>query len=236
MYRVSFDPRERQGDIIVNLFTVEEEYFSETLRLYRRAVLSGLSFSPFIKSLEPGDRLGDIEIEAGVRGIVTPCSVTIDGVLLKSGVPVRPRFGGAVEVKDGEPVRFTDILLYSSTTIDPLEVMMSQDVTSVTEVMNTGSGKILANMREAPMSARNYIEQVLENLTKTGFSGILEVGEPNTEVLGVPVERDHLGIVVIGGTNPIAVVQEYGIPVRSRALAALLDVKELTHIEEIDLD
>jgi repressor of nif and glnA expression len=70
-------------------------------------------------------------------------------------------------------LRFTDILTYDSTTIDPLDVLMSQELTSVTEMIRTGSGKILANMREAPMAARDRIEERLDALVEAGFACIL---------------------------------------------------------------
>jgi repressor of nif and glnA expression len=110
---------------------------------------------------------------------------------------------------------------------------MSQGITSVSEMLRTGSGKVLANLREAPMVARDEIESCLSNLLDAGFSGILEVGEPNTRVLDVPIERDHLGIVVIGGTNPMAVVQEYGIPINTSAMSRLVSFKEMSRIEDL---
>jgi repressor of nif and glnA expression len=132
-------------------------------------------------------------------------------------------------------LRFTDVLTYDSTTIDPLDVFMSQELTSVTQMINTGSGKILANMREAPMSARNRIELVLDSLVKAGFSCILEVGEPNNDILGVQVGRDKLGIAVIGGTNPMALVQENDIEIDTRELSILLDIEEMVHIDELKI-
>src|SRR3972149_11456689 len=99
--------------------------------------------------------------------------------MAEGGIPVKPKFGGVVEIHDGSPLRFTDILTYDSTTIDPLDVLMSQELTSVTEMVKTGSGKILANLREAPMAARDKIEQILDSIVAAGFSCILEVGEPN---------------------------------------------------------
>jgi repressor of nif and glnA expression len=152
--------------------------------------------------------------------------------LLKKGVLENPRFGGLVEIKNGTALRFTNVLTYHSTTIDPLEVLMSQEITSVTEMLKTGSGKILANLREAPMAARDDIDRILSDMMDAGITGILEVGEPNTRILDVPVERDHLGIVVIGGTNPMAIVQEHGIDIKTNAMSTVVDIKELRHINE----
>jgi global nitrogen regulator NrpRII len=166
MYEVTFDPVLRKGKIIANLSIVNESDFKTVLDLFRQAMHSGLSVSPYIKIIRPGEKVGGMKIEKGKIGIATACSITIDAVLLKAGIPVKPRFGGVVEIHDGTPLRFTDILTYDSTTIDPLDVLMSQELTSVTEMIRTGSGKILANMREAPMAARERIEERLDALVE----------------------------------------------------------------------
>ncbi len=235
MYEVTFDPDKREGKIIANISIVDQSDFKKVLELLRQAVHGGLSVSPYIKIIKPGEKINDVMIENGKVGIATACSITIDGVLLKAGIPVKPKFGGVVEIHDGSPLRFTDILTYDSTTIDPLDVLMSQDLTSVTEMVNTGSGKILENLREAPMAARDRIEQVLDSLVKAGFSCVLEVGEPNSDILGIQVGRDKLGIAIIGGTNPMAFVQEHGIGINTQEMSILIDIGELSHIDEVKI-
>ncbi|MBN2110383.1 MAG: DUF128 domain-containing protein [Methanosarcinaceae archaeon] len=233
MFRTSFDPGTMEGCVIVNLSLINKEDFEDVLKIFSLAINSGLAVSPLLKVIHEGDHIGDRVIGKGEVGFATVCSITIDGILLKAGVMVKPRFGGLVEIREGVPVRFTDVLTYQSTTIDPLEVLMSQELTSVMQMLRTGTGKILANLREAPMVARDAIDSTLSDMVDAGITGILEVGEPNTRILDVPVERDHLGIVVIGGTNPMALVQEHGIPIRTNAMSTLMDIKELKHINEL---
>jgi repressor of nif and glnA expression len=233
MFRTTFDPKTMEGDVIVNLSLIDSNDFEDVFKIFKMAINSGLSVSPLLKILREGDVIGGRTIEKGEVGFATMCSITIDGILLKSGVMVKPRFGGLVEIKDGAPKRFTNVLTYPSTTIDPLEVLMSQELTSVMKMLKTGSGKILANLREAPLVARDVIDSALSDMLDAGITGILEVGEPNSRILDVPVERDHLGIVVIGGTNPMAIVQEYGIPIRTNAMSTLVDINELTNINDI---
>lgn len=232
MFRTTFDPVTREGKVVVNLSIIDKKDFDDVMGIFEMAINSGLSVSPFIRVLHEGDNVAGISVGPDEVGFVTMCSITIDGILLKKGVFVNPRFGGLVEIKDGTPLRFTNVLTYHSTTIDPLEVLMSQEITSVTEMLKTGSGKILANLREAPMVARDDIDRILSDMMDAGITGILEVGEPNTRILDVPVERDHLGIVVIGGTNPMAIVQEHGIGIRTNAMSTVVDFRELRHINE----
>ncbi|WP_292467066.1 DUF128 domain-containing protein [Methanolobus sp.] len=233
MFRTTFNPKTMEGDVIVNLSLIDKKDYDDVFKIFRMAINSGLSVSPLLKILREGDMIGERKIGRDEIGFATVCSITIDGLLLKAGVMVKPRFGGLVEIRDGEPLRFTNVLTYQSTTIDPLEVLMSQELTSVMGMLKTGSGKILANLREAPMVARDVIDSTLSDMVDAGINGILEVGEPNTRILDVPVERDHLGIVVIGGTNPMAIVQEHGIPIRTNAMSSLIDIKELTHINDL---
>jgi repressor of nif and glnA expression len=47
------------------------------------------------------------------------------------------------------------------------------------------------------------------------------------------VGRDKMGIAVIGGTNPMALVQEHGIDINTQEMSRLLDIEEMSHIDEI---
>ena len=233
MFKTTFDPGTGEGDVIVNVSFFDENTRDDVFEIFKMVLTSGLSVNSYVKILDQGDAIGETIVEKGKIGIATVCSITIDGVLLKAGIPIKPKLGGIVQIKNGDPVRFTDVLTYASTTIDPLEVLMSQKLTSITRVLSTNNGNILANLREGPMAARNDIERILSDLVDAGLSGILEVSEPNTRILDVPVERDHLGIVLIGGTNPMAAVQEYGIPIHTNAMSTLIDIGELSHIDEV---
>lgn len=233
MFKTTFDPLTGEGDVIVNISLIDENDLSDVIKIFKMAIMGGLSVSPHAKLLHKGDEIGGIVIEKGKVGIATMCSVTIDGVLLKAGIPLNPILGGIAQIKKGVPVRFTDILMYASTTIDPLDVLMSQNQTSITQLLETGSGNILANLREAPMAARDDIDRTLLDMMDAGFSGILEVSEPNTRILDVPVERDHLGIAVIGGTNPIAFVREHGISIQNNSMTTMINISDLIHISEI---
>jgi repressor of nif and glnA expression len=227
MYGVTFNPKTREGEIVVNLSVVDKKDLDEVLEIFKQVMYSGLSVCSYVKLFDEGETFSGYRIARGKAGIATACSITIDGVFLKSGIPVRPRFGGIVQVKNRQPIRFTDMIRYDCTTIDPLEVLMSQDLTSIKEMTRTGSGKILANFREVPMTAKDEVDHIINRLLTAGFYGILEVGEPNTPVLGVNVDRDHIGVIITGGTNPMAAVQESGIPIITKAIKGTLEFHEM---------
>jgi repressor of nif and glnA expression len=223
MHKVSFDPQKLEGKIITNTSMVDLEMLDPTLRIFRDVIESGLAVSPYLK----------LETLGNQAKIMSACSITVSGVLLKAGVPVRPKGGGVIEVIDREPIRFTDMLMYWATTIDPIDVLISQELTSVVEMMQTGSGRILGNLQEAPMLAGERIEERLEVLAEAGFSGVLDLGDPNMNVLGVSVERDHVGISLVGGTNIIAAAMSRGIRIETESISSLTDIREMTHVEDL---
>jgi repressor of nif and glnA expression len=223
MHQVTFDPLRMTGKIITNTSLVKKEDLEATLDIFSDAMKSGLAVSPVIK----------IEDNGRYATILTACSLTMDGVLLKRGIPVRPKGGGIIEVIEREPTRFTDMLMYWATTMDPLDVLISQELTGITGMMRTGNGRILGNLQEAPMLARDRIEEVLETLAKAEFAGVLDLGEPNMDVLGISVERDHLGIALVGGSNLVGAAQECGIVVQNESISSLTEISEMKHIEEL---
>jgi len=227
IYGVTFDPRNRTGTIAFNTSIVPEKELHQAIRVFRRVYAAGLSVGPFIRIIEGGHSFGDVRVRDGSSGIFTICSVTIDGVFLKAGIPVKPICGGIVQVIEKIPVRFTEILQYDSTTLDPHDVLMSQELTSVLEMINTGSGKVLASIREVPMIAKDYLEGLLADLMDAEFRGILEVGEPNSDVLGMPISRGHIGVAIIGGLNAVAAVKESGIDIQTRAISGLAGISDM---------
>ena len=70
-----------------------------------------------------------------------------------------------------EPARFTDMLMYWATTIDPIDMLTAQGLTDITGMMRTGNGRILGNIQEAPMLARDRIEEVLDHPGQSGVHG-----------------------------------------------------------------
>jgi repressor of nif and glnA expression len=52
-------------------------------------------------------------------------------------------------------------------------------------------------------------------------------------VLGLSASEGRIGSVMIGGLNPIAILEEQGYRVNSRAMAGLLDYNRLLHYDEL---
>ncbi len=102
----TFDLETKQGSVIINLSIIDKNDFDKTIETLRHVIHNGYPFSPYIKFLEEGTATSDIEIPGGKIGIATMRSITIDGIMLKCGIPVNPKYGGILEVKDKRPMCF----------------------------------------------------------------------------------------------------------------------------------
>ena len=229
IYGITFDARTATGTVAFNTAVVAEDDLERVLSIFKLVYAAGLNVGPYVRIIEGGESFNGVSIQKGFSGILTICSITIDGVLLKAGIPVKPVCGGIVQVTEKIPIRFTEILRYDATTLDPLDVLMSQELTSVLEMINTGSGKVLASVREVPMAAKNHLENLLSDLMEAEFKGILEVGEPNSDLLEMPVSRGHIGVAIIGGINSMAAVRESGVEIQTNAISGLTDIRDMNH-------
>jgi repressor of nif and glnA expression len=228
--QVTFDPAEGKGNIVYNLSLIKNEDLEYAITVLKDASRSGVSVSGLVRFFESGEKVGDFIVPKGCTGIGTMCSITFDGLLIRRGIPINPIGGGIVEIENRTPIRFTHMILYEHTTIDPLQVLISQKTTSVTSVMRRGSGNILANIREFHMEAESLVGMVLDELASSSYSGILEVGMPNSSLLGVPVSPQYVAIAAVGGTNPMAAIREGGRRVKTQAMKGLMDINEMTEI------
>lgn len=230
--QVTYQPAENTGTIIYNLSLIRTEDLEFAVTTLKNAYRAGLSVSDRVKFLKEGETLEDFVIQKGYTGICTMCSLTLDGLLLKQGIPLRAIGGGVVEIEDRMPRRFTHFILYEYTTIDPLEVLVSQDITSISMVMHRGRGTILGNIRECHMEAESRVTLLLDDLASIGFTGILDMGAPNVPLLGVPVTPQYFGVAMVGGTNAMAAIKESGRPVVTRAMKGLLDIQSMGYIDD----
>jgi len=230
--QVTYDPVENTGTVIYNLSLIPEEHLESAIRVFRQAHRSGISVSNRVRFLSTGETIGSFTVPPVTSGICTICTITLDGLLIRRGIPIHPIGGGLVEVEDRMPKRFTHMVLYEATTIDPLEVLVAQDLTSICRMMTEGKGTILGNIRECHMEAESQVEGLLDDLGRHGFTGILDVGAPNVPLLGVPVSPQYFGVAMVGGTNPMAALKERGIPVVTKALKGLMDIREMGYIQD----
>ncbi len=232
VYKMTFDLRNNDDTIIGNVSILDKNDLNDALKIMRDVVEDGWAPSSYVDIIEEGKGIGSDEVPEGKVGVVTVCSVSIDGVLENNGVPVTPKFGGVLEVDQGEPRRFTDAISYKGTSIDPLEIFASKRMTSYLDVLESGSGLILANVREIPVPSRSKALDVIEDSRSLGLAGVLKVGRPGGDLYGLPVGVNRVGIAIAGGINSAVAVEESGIEVESRAMEGVFKFSEMALIDD----
>ena len=78
------------------------------------------------------------------------------------------------------------------------------------------------------------VEHLALRMKRIGLGGLLTVGRPGQMLLDIPVNEGRIGAIVIGGLNPMSILEEMGIKAPSRALAGLIDFSRLFHYEEME--
>jgi len=233
-YRMNFDLTNKSGTAVVNITLVEPKQLTPCVHMMSKVFEEGYAMGHLVALLGPGERVGHIMVSEGMVGIGTVCSITLNGVLLKCGIPTNSRFGGLLELQDKKPTRFVEIITYEGTSIDPLEVFIRSGMTNYLGAIKTGNGRIGASFREFLAESRDLVEELAHKLHKVGLGGFMRIGYPGQALLQIPVSEGRVGAIVIGGLNPVAVLEEMGIRAYSRAMAGLLDFNKLFRYEELE--
>jgi repressor of nif and glnA expression len=76
-------------------------------------------------------------------------------------------------------------------------------------------------------------EQLREKLKSKGIGGILLIGNPNQPLIEMPVGMDRAGMIIVGGLNPIAALEEKGIVTVSKAMSTLYRFSDLIEFGDI---
>ena len=101
------------------------------------------------------------------------------------------------------------------------------------ETARKGDGTIMANFREIPALCQPIAGDVITKLKEAGIGGLLIMGKTSEPVCQIPVELNRIGIVLIGGLNPVAAAEEAGIHAENHAMSTVVDYKNLIYFEEL---
>ena len=234
-YRMCFDPASGTGTVIANVAWLDAADLTRALALMEPAFLAGLGMGDRIAVAHEGDRIACHVVPAGRVALGTICSVTLNGILLKAGIPVASRFGGLLEMRGGRPLRFVELIEYRGTTIDPLDVFMRAGLTSVSACARTGDGLVGASLREAPSAAMPDLHRIARRLRALSLPALLTTGRPDQPLFQIPVTGGHAALLVMGGLNPVAVLREAGMQVDLGSLAGLEDIRRFRPVGEARL-
>ena len=232
-FRTNFDYQKHRGPLPVNVSFFRKEKFSKAVHAMKPAFEGGLCISDRVAVASEGERLGELVVPEGKIGLATVCSIVINGALLKAGVPMDSRFGGILQIRNHKPLRFVELIHYAGSSLDPSEVFIRARMTSVREAAKSGEGKILANFREIPALCRLTAEEEVAKLREAGLGGLLLMGNTSEPVCETPVELNKIGVILLGGLNPIAAAGEAGIEAENHAMSTVMEYRDLIKFEEL---
>ena len=233
IFGMDYKLRQGRGRVVVNLSTLNLADLPRAKQVMHRVFAAGYSMGERLLVGEPGQKIGNFIPRPDEVVVATVCSVAVNGVALAEGIPMTNRFGGLLQVVEHKPVRFTQIINYDSTTLDPLEIFIKGQMTSVNRAVETGEGVIGASFREIPAPAAEKARRLASRLERGGLGGILLVGRPGQPLLEVPLPPGRVGMVVRGGLNPLAAVEEVGIATSNRAFGQLFPFELLRNYREV---
>jgi HTH-type transcriptional regulator, global nitrogen regulator NrpRI len=230
---MDFDLGARSGTVVVNTTFVDRAHLLRCLDEICRVFRDGYAMGRLAALLGPGEVIGDDAVPAGMIGFCTVCSVTVNGVLLKHAIPMRPRFSGLLEIRHRLPSRLLEMIAYDGTSIDPLSLFVRGGMTDYLGAIRSGNGRVGVSFCEIPAETRETVLSLASKMAAIGLGGVLRVGMPAQQLLDIPVGEGRCGVICMGGLNPAAVFEERGHRVSSRALAGLIDFSRLFPADEL---
>jgi len=231
-YMTSFDMDRQEGDIILNVSYINKKDQKDALKVMKPVYKSPYIMSNRLVIAGEGEQIGDVNVPEGKIGLGTVCSVTINGIFLKAGIPLVSRFGGVLQTEATGPSRFTALISYEGSSLDPLEIFIRSKMTDVRHAVKNHCGRILASFRELPVVCVDEARSLAKKMAGIGIGGILHIGKPNQPLLEMPVGMDKAGMVIVGGLNPIAALEEAGIPTESKAMSTLYEYSKLISFKD----
>ncbi len=231
-YQTTFDLDAKGGNVILNVSLIRKSDFPKAINIVKEISKAGICVSDSVLIVNEGEELEHLVVPENMIALGTVCAVTINGILLRHRIPMKSRFGGILQMDNSRPRRFTEIIEYSGSSLDPAEIFIKGKMTSVLDAVRSGAGKVLAGFREVPAACLPEAEDILRELAQIGFGGTIVIGEPNQPTLQIPVSSGYAGLVILAGLNPLAAVEETGIDTQNMSLSVMMDFQKLKSLSE----
>lgn len=220
-FNVTFNPQTISGDIAYNLTYVPYDEIENVTRAFDEVVAGGYNFFRGYSITDNDPRLPPDTV-----GFISACSITMDGVLQNNGIGVDIVYGGRFRIVDKRPVCFEDLIGYRGTTIDPLSLFINAGLTSVQNLVHTGSGVALANVREVTVQAKERVEGIVDDMAECGFVRPIGVGASPFNLRPNPY---RLSIVFFSGMNLVANAIECGCNITTEIGAGIIPFSKIAN-------
>lgn len=202
-FRTTFDPETATGDVGYNLSIVPKDQEELVVSVFDEVIKAECGFFSSYRIIDHDPRVPSDSI-----GIMTICSISMDGVFQRNGIPVKMAYGGRLSIENGTPTAFLDLIGYRGTTIDPLQLFVSAGLTSIRTLVRTKAGIGLANVREVPCTAEDRVKELIILMRKCGFVFPVQMGN---KVLNLQPNPHRISIASFSGMNFVANATEQGV-------------------------
>jgi len=229
VYMTNLDLDKARGEVVVNISYIPKDEFERAWDVVKRVGESGLSVCRRVR-LEDEDT-DIVSVPSGKVALLTVCSMTVDGILVKHGIPVDTRFAGILKVKDKTPCEFTELISYEGVSIDPMRVFLARRATSVLSAIR-GEGTVMANVREVLCTSLKHTREVLKSAEKIGISGSVGYGSCGKPYLKAPVRMHKIALPIYAGVNMGAAIQEAGIDVETYPVFTVVEYSRLRDVHD----
>ena len=232
-FKTTFSLKKKTGMVPVNISFFPEKDFKKALQIMKPVFREKLAVSDRVAVAPAGEKLGEIVVPEGKIGLASVCSILINGILLKQGIPIDSKFAGILQITNSVPLRFVELIHYAGSSLDPSEIFIRGNMTSVKKVIEEGEGKMLANFREIPALASSLVKDIIGQMGELGIHGVLSIGNPGNPICQTDVDINKVGMILVGGLNPIAAAYESGIDIDNRAMSTVIAFEHLHSVEEL---
>jgi repressor of nif and glnA expression len=190
--RVSYDPIEDAGALVVSSAFLDADAVEEALKLIEQ--LETLPLGPIPVGVEEAAKS-----EPGDYRLLAPSSITLDGVLLSRGVNAELSTGGIVEYLPttddespddtlantgdlgGQITRYVDVINGEGSSIDVISLLIQANRGDVSSLIDgDGPGLLIGDDREFPIN-RYEEARDLTLSTRANLGGVVDFRRPREE-------------------------------------------------------
>lgn len=111
-YSTTYDIETDSGLLVTNVSIIDKAFRDKVLESVKALHKMNFLAAPYIKLLDEGEEYRGISVPEEKIALFTVCNLTIDGVLIHSGIPLLFNCGGLVQMLDHKPIRFVEIISY----------------------------------------------------------------------------------------------------------------------------
>lgn len=197
------------GTVMVNTLLVDAGARKQALQMLAKTAESRVIVSPLIGVLEAGERFWNHEVPQGKIAIVGVSSRNYDILLQQSRIPTETTATFLCRIEEGEPKGIVDIISHTGTTLSPGELLIRGKYTSVSSVVEGGSGLVTAAIKSFPSIYFDEVEAILGSLDRDLFRGVIELKAKMLPAYRMSFkDREQGYFLVYGGSNFFAPLVE----------------------------